>query len=229
MDKRVRQRILELSEEKYKKFMSGLCPGVENIAGVRMPDLRKLAKEIAGGEWQAFFEGGSEEYYEETMLKGMVIGYSKSDLNVKLKYAEMFIPKIDNWAVCDSFCGTLKFPADKKDTVWNFIEPYLDSDREFDVRYGLVMLLNYFVQDEYIDRALEKLGLFKHEGYYARMAAAWAVSACYVEYPEKTLDFIKSCPLDDFTYNKSIQKIIESLKVDEDTRNLMRSLRRRKL
>ena len=227
MDKTVREQIFELADEKYRKFSSSLLPNVRNIAGVRLPELRKLAKTIAKGDWRAYLSEDNSEYFEEIMLQGFVIGCAKADIDELLKYTAAFVPKIDNWSVCDSFCISLKFTKSNMERVWNFLQPYLSSKKEYEIRFGVVMLLNFYINEEYIDRVLKILDSIKHDGYYVKMAAAWAVSICYVKFPEKTLKYLKGCALDDFTYNKSLQKITESLQVDKKTKEMIRNMKRK--
>ena len=224
----LRDRLFELSEEKYKKFHSGLCPNTENIIGVRLPKLRQIAKEIAKGEWKNFLDSSKEDYYEEILIKGLVIAYAKCDAEERLKYIEIFVPKIDNWAICDSFCNSLKFTNKNKSLVWNFIQPYLKSTEEFEIRFAVVMMLNYYITEEYIDTVLECLNKIHHDGYYVKMAVAWAFSICFIHFKYKTMEFLKNNDLDDFTYNKSLQKICESLRIDKDTKTLIKSMKRKK-
>ena len=100
------------------------------------------------------------------MLRGMIIGLAKMELEERMKYVAMFIPRINNWAVCDIFCGELKTAVKKgKETVWQFIQPYLKSSKEFEIRFGIVMLFHY-VDNEHIDSLLEYADLFNHDAYY---------------------------------------------------------------
>lgn len=228
----IRAQLIELADEQYRKFSSSLIPniGIDRILGVRLPALRKLAKSIARGDlgdWRAFLGQTDTRYFEETMLQGLVIGYAKADLEEKLRHAAAFVPRIDNWSVCDSFCTGLKFAEEHKQRVWEFLQPYLASDREYEIRFGVVMLLNYFTDDEYLDRVLQWFDRIRHEGYYVKMAVAWAVSVCYVHAPERTMSYLQDNALDDFTYNKALQKTIESLRVDAETKNMLRGMKRK--
>jgi len=219
---------MEMADEEYRKFSSSLIPNVDNILGVRLPELRKLAKNIAKGDWRTYLAQADNRYFEETMLQGLVIGYAKTDIEERLRYVADFVPRIDNWSVCDSFCTGLKFTKNYRSLMWDFLQPYLSSDKEYEIRFGVVMLLLYFVEDEYIERVLQWMDRIRHEGYYVKMAVAWAISVCYVKYPEPTMAFLKNNTLDDFTYNKALQKIIESLRVDSETKHVLRSMKRRK-
>lgn len=222
----IRDQIFQLADEEYRKFQSRLCPGTSNIVGVRIPLLRCLAKEIARGDWRSYLENAESRYYEEAMLQGMVIGYADAETEERLVHVRAFVPKIDNWAVCDCFCSGLKFTKKNMDRVWEQLQLYVSSEKEFELRFGVVMLLNYYVESSYIERTLELLDGIEHEGYYVKMAVAWAVSICYVKFPEVTTAFLKNNRLDDFTFNKSLQKITESLRVDGETKMLIRSMKR---
>ncbi len=223
----IREQLLELADKDYQKFTAALLPNVDLILGVRIPMLRKVAKQLANGDWQAFLATADNWYMEEVMLQGMVIGYAKVEPEERLIYIARFLPKINNWSVCDSFCAGLKFTNRNKELVWDFLQPYFASDREFEVRFCAVMLLDFYIGSEYIERLLKLLDGIRHDGYYVKMAVAWAVSACFVKLPEPTMAYLKKNTLDNFTYNKALQKITESLVVDKETKELIRSMKRK--
>ena len=222
----LRDKLFELSDDKFKTFHSRLCPNTDNIIGVRLQLLRQLAKEIAKGDWRNFLSNSKEEYYEEILINGLVIAYAKCDVEERLNYIESFVPKIDNWAICDSFCNTLKFVNKNKEIMLEFIQPYLRSYNEFEIRFAVVIILNYYITEDYINLVLKTLDNIKHDGYYVKMAVAWAISMCFVKFEEKTMAYLKDNSLDDFTYNKSLQKICESLRVDKNTKELIKSMKR---
>lgn len=227
MNQSIREKLLLQAEEGYRKFQSNLIPGEDKILGVRLPNLRKLAKEIAKGDWREYLKAANDEYFEEILLQGLVIGYAKAEPEEILSCTARFVPKITNWAVCDSFCNGLKITQKHPELVWNFIQPYLKSDREFEIRFAVIMMLSFFIKDDYIDEVLRHLDQIRHEGYYVKMGVAWAVSVCFVKYPEKTMSYLKSSTLDNFTYNKSLQKILESYRVDSETKAVIRSMKRK--
>lgn len=226
MENIIRKQIFELIDTDYQKFSAALIPNINNVLGVRLPELRKIAKIIAKGDWRTYLETTEDEYFEEIMLQGMVIGYVKADIEEILFYVASFVPKINNWSVCDSFCTGLKFTKENKERVWEFLQPYLSSKKEYEIRFGAVMLLDFYIETEYIDRVLNLLDLVKHERFYAKMAVAWAVSICYVKLPDSTMEYLRNNTLDNFTYNKALQKIIESNRVDKETKSLIRSMKR---
>ena len=223
----IKKALESLADIQYRDFHSSLVPGVNQILGVRIPILRKMAKQIAREEWRPFVEMTEVTYYEETMLQGMLIGMAKVEFKEQMEYIRLFIPRINNWAVCDIFCGELKTTVRKnKVDVWKFIQPYLKSSKEFEIRFGTVMLI-HFIDEEYIDRVLISIGSFQHEGYYARMAVAWLLSICFVKFPKKAMEYLKESKLDHWTYNKALQKIIESLRVNKETKDIIRKMKRK--
>ena len=225
INEEIRSKLFNLSEDEYRNFHNKLCPNTENILGVRLPLLRNIAKDLAKNNWEAYLNNPYNEYYEEIMIEGLTIGYIKADINTRFKYIKRFIPKIDNWAICDSFCNNLKFTKKNLNEVWEFISTYLSSNREFELRFAIVMMLHYYINEEYIDRVLHILNDINHEGYYVKMAVAWAISFAYIKFPHKTLVFLKNNNLDSFTYNKSLQKIIESTRVSNEDKDLIRSMK----
>ena len=186
----VRNELKTLEDPTYREFHSSLIPSADNILGVRIPQLRTMAKEIAKKEdWRTFVEATDTLYYEETMLQGMVIGRAKMEPEERIKYIRLFVPRINNWAVCDIFSGELKTAARKgKETIWQFVQPYLESKEEYQLRFGIVMLFHY-VDEEHIDSLLAYADRFTHGAYYARMAMAWMISICFIKFPDKTMKY----------------------------------------
>ncbi len=226
MNEIIRQKLLGMGEEKLKKFSEGLIPGAEKIIGIRLPALRKYAKETAA-EYGISALDDNDVYYEETMLRGMVIGYLKTDFQTRLGLIAEFVKHINNWAVCDSFCSTLRFKKKELYDVWQFLQPYLESDKEFEARFGAVMLLDYYITDEYIDKTLQALVNINTEYYYSSMGTAWALAECYIHYPEKTLPIIKAGSADKQTHNRAIQKICDSHRITDDKKEELRKYRKK--
>ena len=223
----IRKRLELEVDEKYQKFSAALIPNINNVLGVRATVLRKLAKEILKDPILEKFLNTSEfQYMEEYTLQGMVIGLLKLPSNEVISYIKKFVPNINNWAVCDTFCCSLKFTKNNLELVWDFLQSYFYSKNEYEIRFAYVMLLNYYLIDEYIDKVLNLIDEFKDERYYSRMAVAWLVSICYIQYPIKTEKYLKKSKLDNWTFNKSIQKICESLKIDTETKKKLKILKR---
>lgn len=167
----VREQLLEMAEPRYREFISPLMPGEEHVIGIRIPQLRRIAREIARGEWRAYLDTAEGFYFEERLLQGLVIACAKCTPEEKLRHVARFVPKIDNWAVCDCFCWRLK--AAEREPMWRFIRPYFRSGAEYDIRFAVVMALGNFADAEHIGQLLGLLGAVRHEGYYARMGVAW--------------------------------------------------------
>lgn len=239
----VLEELRQLSEEDYKAFNCKLIPGInkERVLGVRVPAIRKLARKVCRQQWQAYLGelescaedgegiGGTELFYEEIMLQAMVIAAARMESKERLEYIGRFVPRIDNWAVCDTFCGGLKFAGqeENRELVWQYLQQYLDSEGEYSVRFGVVMLLCHYIDETYIARVLEKLEAIRCQGYYVKMAVAWALSICYVGFPEQTETVIRNNGLDDFTHNKAIQKIRESYRVPKEEKERLQQLKRK--
>lgn len=225
----IRERLEQLREPDYQAFASGLLPGIEPILGVRLPELRKIAKKLAKDNWQEYLEQAQDDSMEEIMLQGMTLGYAPGTLQEKEIFLRKFIPKIDNWSVCDSCCATIKLAKEQPEEMWGFLQEYLHSEKEFEVRFALVQFLNYYVNQEYLLRVLEEIDSVSNKAYYVQMAQAWAVSICYRDFPKETEPFLKQNHLDDFTYNKTLQKITESQKVSKEKKAYIRSMKRKSM
>lgn len=225
-NKEIRERIFELADEKYKEFHSSLCPNTDSIIGVRTPLLKNLAKEICKSDVEEYLKNANDTYYEEILLQGLVIGISKISFEDTCRYLTKFIPKIDNWAVCDMTVAALKITKKHQKEMLEFLQKYLKSNKEFEIRFAVVILLDYYIDKEYINYVLKVLNNIKHEGYYVKMAVAWAISIAYIKFPNETMKLLKDNKLDDFTYNKSLQKIIESYRVSKEDKLKIKAMKR---
>lgn len=230
----------ELAEPEYAKFSGDLTPGAGRMLGVRIPKLRTIAKRIAKEDWEGFLAVAGDDTYEEIMLQGFVLGYAKAELTQILPHVARFIPKIHNWAVNDCFCATFKIAGKKQAEVWDFLMEYLDSEEEFELRVVAVMLMDYYLNDTYIDRVLALYGKLSEKSaklpvsvesgtgqkaYYLKMGVAWGIATAFAKFPEKTMQFLESGQLDAYTYRKSIQKMLESYRVSEADKTVLRKMR----
>lgn len=216
----VLQEFSALSDEKYKRFNESLIPGTKTAYGVRIPEIRRLAKQIVKNDAEGFLAVSRPDSFEEIQLRGIVIASMKTEMSRRLALTEAFLPLIDNWAVCDTFCGSfsLKKEPDRA-AVWAFLQPLFQDEREFFARFAAVMLLGHFVTEEYISADLSLLEHMTQEQYYVQMAVAWAVSVCYVKFPAETEMLLKKRCLSKFVQNKSIQKIRESYRASREQKD----------
>lgn len=223
----VRDELYKNVDIEYGKFQASLIPGAGNIIGVRMPVMRSMAKEIAKVNWKEYLDGALDDTYEETMIQGLVLGYARGNINDILTYIEAFLPKIDNWGVCDSFCTSLKLADRYQEEFWELISRYVaPGTGEFQLRFAVVMMMSHFLNDKYIDKVLYAYDYIKHDGYYVKMAVAWGLATAYVKYPGKTMALLEDNNIDDETFNKAIQKMLESFRISDDDKEILKSMKR---
>lgn len=254
MKQEIRKQLLSMAEHDYQKFSSGLIPGVENMLGIRLPNLRKMAKKIAKEDWRTAIEG-EDGYFEERMLHGMVLSYVPEELEIMLPYIIEFIPLVNNWSVCDSiFMGMTVFQKDRERT-WEFIQPYLKSEKEFEIRIALVILMQHLMKcdkngkkisrlrkvstemvsnaaeekGKYLDRVFQAVSQVNTDNYYASMMAAWLTAETFCCFPYHTMEFIKKDPLDRMTGNRAIQKIMESKIPDNEVKYILKGWKIREI
>lgn len=213
--------LFSLKDDEYQKFNQKIVK-TDNIIGIRLPILKNIAKIIAKNDYLSFIKNNKHQYSEEIMLHGLVITYLKIDFNESIKLFDEYIKYIDSWATCDSVVMNYKIVSKNLDICLIKIKEYLKSDKPFIKRVGIVLLF-YYLNDDYIDEVLKLINSVKSDDYYVKMANAWLISICLVKYYDKTVKFLKSCQLDDWTYNKALQKAIESYRIkDKDTLRKMK-------
>lgn len=221
------EQLFSMQEISYREFSSKLIPGTDNLIGVRITKIRAIAKEIVNKNPYEYLQNATDTYFEQTMLQGLVIGQLKNiEIEELLKLIQNFIPKINNWSVCDTFCSGLKVVKKNKEVFWEFLKTYTDSKQTYDVRFSVVMMLCYYIDSEYLPKLFNCFNDIKHENYYVKMSVAWAVSKCFVKFPKETMDYLKNNNLDNETYNKSLQKIRESTCVNKQIKIIIKKMKR---
>ena len=228
----IKAELLRLAEQGNKPFTQSLNPGVPNVLGIRIPQLRKLAARIAKGDWKAYLTTADTYYMEERMLQGMVLGCIRPDRDVEvyLERVTRFVHIINSWSVCDTFKfgGGKKFIEANKDRLWDYLKGWMQAEGEYEIRFGVVMSMQLFIDEEHIDELLRLYDGIRHEGYYVKMGVAWALSVCFVKFPDITLRYLQGPnSLDNFTYNKALQKITESYRVDAATKQTIKGMKRK--
>lgn len=227
-NKEIRKKLEELADKKYQEFHTGLCPNSNEIIGVRVPVLRNFAKEIVKeGKIEEYLENACDDSYEEILLQGMVLGLWKTSIKQFSKYLGKFIPKINSWAVCDISVAGLKITKKHKQYMWDYIQKYITSKQEYELRFAIVMLLDFYIEEEYIGEVLEILNNINHQGYYVKMAVAWTLQVAFVKFPKETMQLLENNKIENWTYNKALQKIIESYRIDEKTKQKIKSMKRK--
>lgn len=216
----LREELFSYQDLKYRDFHSVLVPNIDKdkIIGVRIPQLRKIGKALKNDDFDW-------HYYEEVMLHGFYIGYAKLPYDEKISLLKKFIPYIDNWAVCDCVSSTLKFVNKNKADFLEFLKPYMQSKNEYELRFAVVILMNYYLDDEYFDFTVDCLSKVKSDCYYVNMAVAWALSVAFVKNDQPVLKLIESRSLPVFVHNKTISKICDSFRVEKQMKDKLRSYR----
>lgn len=227
MLEKLRKQLFQLQDLKYQKFHSNLCPGVSNIIGVRTPDIRKIVKKLLKEDFITYITTPDKKYYEEIMIEGLLIAESKISFIEKVKYLDEFIPKINCWAITDICAASFKLKKDELNLLWNYLKKYENSKQEYELRFMIVMWMDHYLIDDYIDEVLRKIDSIHSSYYYVNMAIAWLISVSYIKYPDITLKYLKNSNLDDWTYNKAIQKIIESNRVSKEEKEKFRKMKRK--
>jgi len=210
---------------KYRDFHKKLTFTKYEIIGVRVPILRKLAKDICKYDYKNFLSNVGSSYYEEIFVEGLVI--SSLEENELFLYLSKFVDKIDNWAICDSFCSSLKIVKQNPNKYFEYFKDYLNSNSEFKIRVALVIFLNFYINEEYLNEIFSLIDKIKLDKYYVNMAIAWLLAESFIKYPEATKKYLNETKINDFTFNKTISKICDSYRVCKDEKILLKKLRRK--
>ena len=222
------KELLNNQDLEYKKFHSKLCTTKYEIIGVRVPTVKEIAKRYSKEHGIKVIDELSNEYYEEVLIKGLIIGYSKESNEIRETYIKKFIPEIDNWAICDSTISNMKFIKKDLDLFYEFItNNYQNSKDTYSLRFMIVVFLNYYLESKYIKNILNIIDNINSSEYYVNMAIAWLLSIAYIKNKEITIEYLNNNNLDKFTYNKTIQKICESYQVSKEEKELLK-LKKRK-
>ncbi len=211
---------------KYKEFNQKIIITEYPMLGVRTPLLRKIAKEISKTDYKSFLKLVTTNTYEEILIEGFVISNIK-DVDESITYFDKFIKKIDNWAICDLVVSGMKIVKNNKKLFFNKIKNYLQDKHEYTVRVGVILLLDFYIEKDYLKEVFKLIDNIKREEYYIKMAIAWLLSICLIKYKEETLIYLKNSSLDDFTYNKALQKARESTRVTKEEKEYYNSLKRK--
>lgn len=220
--------LYSLKDEKFKDFSTKII--VDNtLIGVRTPILKSISKNIFKGNYKDFLKICKPKTYEEKLIYGLVIGNINDFNKETIKYVNKYSKMINNWALCDLFCSNLKFIKNNKKEVFNYILYTISSNNLWIRRLCFVLLLDYYIEPDYINVIFELCDTYNTNDYYVEMSVAWLISICYIKEKEKTSKYLDSNKLNDFTYNKAIQKIIESKRVTKKEKEKFRKKKRRNI
>ena len=218
--------LLSIQDLKYKEFHSSLVLNSKyKMIGIRVPQMREIAKNVAKGNIENFLNCVQDKYYEEVLIQGLVISHIK-DEKVFYNHFKQFIKKIDNWAICDSFCSSIKIVEKHEDKYFKEAIQMTLNESEFISRVGLVMILNHFIKQENLDTIFNTLNKITSDKFYIDMAEAWLVCEMYIKFPKDTTKFIQKNNLNKFTQNKAISKIHDSYRVSKEEKEMLNKYRK---
>ena len=218
--------LFQIQDLKYRDFHKSLVLNSKyELIGIRVPVLRKIALEISKGDYSSFFNNICNKYYEEIMIQGFIISRIKNEEEF-YKYFKNYINSIDNWALCDSFCASLKIVRKYESKYFNIAKDLSLSNEEFISRIGLIMILNHFINKDNLNDIYLILNKIKSDKFYINMAEAWLVCELYIKFPKETKKFISKNNLNRFTQNKAISKINDSYRINEEEKKSLKEYRK---
>lgn len=197
------------------------------ILGVRMPALRTLAKQASAGDWRSILSAARCDSYEEVMLIGLMIAYAPVGLGERLAVLRNFLPKLDSWALTDSIAPTLASHPDEQALLWDFARECLAQSGEYSVRFGIVLMLRFFLTEEKIPQVADCLTAVRDERYYVNMALAWCLAEMAVHNYKIVEEILKNGGLNRFVHHKTIQKMRESYRFTKEQKAAVALLRRK--
>ena len=211
---------------KYRDFNSKLIPNIDSnkIIGVRMPILRKIGKDIYQEDYiDRFLDELPHKYHEENLLHGIILTLKYKDIDILLNKLDIFLLYVDNWAITDIISP--KIFKKYQDKVYSKIKIWINSDNEYTIRFGIVSLLQFFLDEDFREEELELVKNIDSEYFYVKMAISWFYSFALIKQYDKTIKYFEDRVLDKWIHNKSIQKAIESYRISDDRKKYLRSLK----
>ena len=223
---KITNKLFELQDKEYGEFQAKLTPGIEKnqIIGVRVPVVRKLAKEyIKDEESQEFLNTLPHEYYDENMLHGLLISEIK-DYEKCIELIDKFLPYVDNWAVCDIMSP--KIFKKNKDKLIIKIKEWLKSEHTYTCRFGVEMIMTHFLDEDFKEEYLDMVSKIHSEEYYVQMVIAWLFFFSLAKQWDSTIPYLENQQLDKWIHNKTIQKARESYRITEEKKKYLKGLKR---
>ena len=221
----IQQRLFALQDAGYRDFHAALMPTVDKalVIGVRMPALRALAKELKGTELAADFMAAlPHKYYEENNLHAALIGHIR-DFDACMAAVERFLPYVDNWATCDMM--NPRALAKDKAALLERIRLWLQSGHTYTVRFGMEMLMNHFLEEDFREEYPALVASVRSEEYYVRMMQAWYFATALAKQYEVAVTYLEQRRLGAWVHNKTIQKARESFRVSQEQKEYLKSLK----
>ena len=224
----IKDELFKLQDKKYGEFQVKLIPTADpnSFIGVRTPDLRNLAKKLVKeNKYTDFLKELPHKYFDENQLHAFIISEIK-DYDECITYINDFLPYVDNWATCDQMSP--KIFKKHKDKLIEQINIWLKSKETYTIRFGIGMLMQYFLDDEFKPSYLKMVSSIKSKEYYVNMMIAWYFATALAKQYEATIPYIENNKLDNWTHNKTIQKAIESYRITQEQKDYLRTLKKSK-
>ena len=221
----IKKELLALQDISYADFQAKLTPNISRdlFIGVRVPEMRKLAKKVAEEpETSKFLKDLPHKYYDENMLHGLIISEIK-DYDACIEAVDIFLPYVDNWAVCDIMSP--KIFKKNKTALLEKIKEWSASEKTYTCRFGIEMLMSHFLDDDFKPEYLEIPLSVNSEDYYVKMMIAWFFATALAKQWDATIKHMEDQRLDPWTHNKAIQKARESRRITLKEKEYLKSLK----
>lgn len=225
---KINQFLKQNQDLAYRSFTQKIVTSSYPLLGVRSPILKKFAKELIKDEGK-WYHNYPFQYFEELALYAYSLGFLKEPFQEVIQEIQEFLPYIDNWAINDYACASLKQFKKNQKEGFEFILWCLKQEQPYTVRFGLVLLLDFYINDTYIDQVLKLCNNNYMDHYYVSMAHSWLISICYIKYPKKTIQFLEHAKIRPWVYQKAISKIGDSRRVTNEEKEMLKQMKKKLL
>ena len=219
------KKLYSLQDMKYRDMQIRIIPSInpESVIGVRTPELKRIATDVLkAGDYQEFLNELPHKFFEENQLQAFIISGIK-DLSECMEELEKFLPYVDNWATCDQMSPKI-FRKHRKELLTR-IKKWIKSEKTYTVRFGVGMLMEHFLDEEFDPEYPAMVAEIRSEEYYVNMMIAWYFATALAKQYESVLPYLEQKRLDDWTHNKAIQKSLESRRITEEQKIYLKSLK----
>lgn len=217
--------LLQYQDTEYRDFQAKLVPNIskDTIIGVRTPDMRKVAKQFFGSkEGEEFLKSLPHKYYEENLVHFFMVAMIKN-FDECISETERFLPYVDCWPVCDQ--SSPKVFKKNHEKILPYIKKWIASEHVYTARFGMRMLMNEFLGDDFKDEYLEWVASKEGEDYYLKMMQAWYFATALAKQYDASVIYIEEHRLEEWTHKKAIQKAVESYRVSDERKAYLKSLK----
>lgn len=223
--KTIKEYLLSQQDIGYRNFTLPLLPNIDKktFIGVRLPILKKYAKDLDEKSREEFLNELPHQYHEENILHAFILSNIK-DYDTFIRYVDKFLPYVSNWSTCDTLCN--KNLVKYRDKLINEIYKWLKSDQIYRVRYAVKCLMNYYLDENFKEEHIKKVEQVKLDDYYVRMMIAWYIATGLAKNYEQFVKVIEEKRFDVFTHNKAIQKAVESYRVSDEHKAYLKTFKR---